>query len=625
MTDTGEVFYATLENNPGTKVHVDGSVGNLMVKWDADDRISIFNKTTFNQQYKFRGKTGDNSGYFDQISTGTFVTGNQLDFICAVYPYLESTRIGNDGVITVELPAVQEYREGSFGQKANTMVSTTDDEFLRFKNVGGYLVLKFYGKGVSLSSIKLEGNDHEKLSGNATVTPSLSADWTPKVTMSSTGGESITLTCDPPVELGATADKATVFWLVVPPTSFQQGFKLTVTDEYGNEQVKTATQPYPIERNKVRRIVPIEIPPIPTYSIENEKVAAFLDYVDANPYDTSDYSYSYVEEYYSGTGEDNRLDWPKPIPVSWTNPSSGNTTKVVCVYNDKDKTDLELSIETDESSTAAEIYSLIPGRTYYYTVTNGDDVIKKGAFKTAGRRRMIKVGDSPYNEYNANNCRDLGGQVTTEGKRIKYGKIYRGSSMDEITDIQKEYLKDYLKVRLDVDLRHSDEQKDVLELGEEGHTTQSYNQWSNLTDKARMGATLSRIFNAVSEDKVIYIHCKSGADRTGYVCMLLEAILGISQESCDIDYELTSFSGSIGPRPRTLDNKSYYYYRTVTYLSSWSTSPITTVQGVHFINTFPGDTFQEKAIHYITTSTANGGLGIDPEVIAGFQEKMLEE
>ena len=250
-----DVYLANVESilSPDTKVHVDE---NVKVIWDAEDRISIFNKTTLNQQFMFMGETGDNSGYFDFVSKPAG-TGSPLGYICAVYPYMNSTRITKAGVMTLSLPAEQAYREGTFGPGANTMVSTTNDNLLSFKNVCGYLVLKFYGDDVSVSSIKLEGHNGELLSGNATMTPTIGT--SPYIAMASTAGTSITLYCENPVKLGATKENASVFWMVVPPTAFTKGFKLTVTDPDGNVFIKETSANLSISRNGVLRISPIEV------------------------------------------------------------------------------------------------------------------------------------------------------------------------------------------------------------------------------------------------------------------------------------------------------------------------------------------------------------------------------
>ena len=250
------VFYASLESysEPDTRVYVDDI---FKIRWDAEDQISIFNLSNKNQQYGFDGKTGANAGAFNLISSPGGLE-EPMDFICAVYPYQESTRINKEGVMTLNLPAVQAYREGSFSIGANTMVSATEDNLLQFKNVGGYLVLKFYGEGVSVSSIKLEGNNGELLSGNASLTPAVGSlplveKWEPRAETS------ITITCATPVKLGATKEEATPFWMVVPPTNFTKGFKLTVTDSDGNEFVKETSSKLSISRNEVIRVSQIQV------------------------------------------------------------------------------------------------------------------------------------------------------------------------------------------------------------------------------------------------------------------------------------------------------------------------------------------------------------------------------
>ena len=249
-----DVFYASLEttSEPDTKVYIDE---NIKILWDEEDLITIFNKTTLNQKFMFAGETGDNSGFFNRVSAPSG-TGSPLGYICAVYPYQSSTSMSSSGVLTLTLPSEQPYREDTFGIGANTMVSATETNTLNFKNVGGYLALKFYGDDVTIASIKLEGNNKERLSGKATVKPSVGS--IPNITMSSTAGTSITLNCENPVEVGTTKEDATIFWMVVPPTNFTKGFKLTVTDPDGNVFVKETSSNLTIDRNGVLRIAAIE-------------------------------------------------------------------------------------------------------------------------------------------------------------------------------------------------------------------------------------------------------------------------------------------------------------------------------------------------------------------------------
>ena len=254
------VFYASFEQpvDEGTRVYANEG---LLLRWTADDRISIFNKNTYNQQYRFAGETGDNAGGFDKVAGSEFATGNAISHVVSVYPYQSTTKISESESLTLTLPAEQHYAENSFGLGANTMVSVTADNFLQYKTVGGYLRLRLYGEGVSVSSITLKGNNDEKLAGKATVTMPL--DGTPTVTLAEDAMDQISLVCDTPVTLGATAEESKDFWLVVPPVTFSKGFTVTVSGKGGVFE-KSTEKAVTIERNKLSKMAPIEVELTPT-------------------------------------------------------------------------------------------------------------------------------------------------------------------------------------------------------------------------------------------------------------------------------------------------------------------------------------------------------------------------
>ena len=257
--DDDIVFSAIIDEQPEaeTKVYADEK---LRVLWNSDDRITIFNKITFNQEFYFTGDDGDNAGSFKKVSTDEFVTGNPLDGIFAVYPYLETTKIDNDGsVITSSFSPEQTYKENSFGVGANLMVSATGDNMLRFKNVGGYLSFKFFHKGVSVSSITLRGNKGEKLSGPCTIAIS---SGTPVATMSSGANDQVTLTCETPVALGATESDAVQFIFVLPPVALSGGFTVTITTPDGSVFEKSSTRAIEIGRSAITKMGAMEVVPV---------------------------------------------------------------------------------------------------------------------------------------------------------------------------------------------------------------------------------------------------------------------------------------------------------------------------------------------------------------------------
>ena len=252
----GEVFYADFEQPAeyGTRVYVNED---LLLRWTADDRVSIFNRNTNNQQYKFTGETGDNAGGFKPVGGDDFYTGNSIPNVVSVYPYLETTKISESGVLTLNLPAEQHYAEQTFGLGANTMVSVSSDNFLQYKNVGGYLVLKLYGDGVSVSSITLKGNNGEKLAGKATV--SMPMDGVPSLEMASDATGAITLVCDTPVTLGASAGEGKDFWFVVPPITFSKGFSVSITQITGGVYEKSTSKSITIGRSNLSKMSSMEV------------------------------------------------------------------------------------------------------------------------------------------------------------------------------------------------------------------------------------------------------------------------------------------------------------------------------------------------------------------------------
>lgn len=303
------VFQASVEEcgMPGTKVFADE---NMKVLWNAEDRISIFNLTTFNSRFEFMGEDGDTAGEFEDVTIGEVEEGEALDHVYAVYPYHKTHAIDKQGVLTVSLLAQQTWKEHSFGRRANTMVAVTDESFLAFKNVGGYLSLRLYGEGLSVSKITIQGNNGEKIAGKASIT--CLPGGTPSVTMDETATESITLVCDPCVKLGSTADQYTDFWFVIPPVTFTKGFTVTVVDGRGGTFTKKTTKSFTVNRNQLDWMNPLKVVP---------------DYTDVNIKFEDDAFKAYCVEHFDKDGDGEvsirvEADTVKTITVTTENISS---------------------------------------------------------------------------------------------------------------------------------------------------------------------------------------------------------------------------------------------------------------------------------------------------------------
>lgn len=348
------------------------------------------------------------------------------------------------------------------------------------------------------------------------------------------------------------------------------------------------------------------------FNLENNSVSKYLDEA-ATKYTDSNWESATVVQKYCSNSTSNRKDIPAPVTLSWKAVSEP-VTYTVSVYDDITCSDLVTSVTT--STTSADIYNLIPGRKYFYTVESGDQAVKSGIISTFGRVRMVKVGDTNAIGH-AINCRDFGGMNTTEGKNLKYGMLFRGSNMDATTNAEKEFISGDMNVALDIDLRNG---KTTSKIGDEG-SSYAYDSFKGsygvsyvcgdfeggddlLTTDPKAQRNITQIFtdilSAFKAGKAAYIHCRIGADRTGYICMLLQAVLGVSPKDCSIDFELTSFS-KVGTRLRD-GNINPSGLETYYYIDRYG----------------KGSTFKEKAYNILLD------YGITPEQISSFRSFMLE-
>lgn len=293
---------AAFADDDVTKTYVENG---KYLRWHEDDRITAFFGNTLNRQYKFKGKTGANSGTFSLVPSGELGTGNDLEAIYAVYPYDERAEISDEGVISLSLPAVQNFAEESFGRGANTMIAVTaglEDTFLGFKNACGYLKLKLYNEeGKALRSLEIKGNNGEKIAGSATATMEFGG--VPTLTMGADATTSVTLDCgEEGIELGTTAETATELWIVLPATTFEGGITITATDIEGGTFEKSTTKPVAITRNDIQPMAALEaefvVPTPETWKIYYTATAK------VEPYDKSVFGANYVSnEWDETTGE----------------------------------------------------------------------------------------------------------------------------------------------------------------------------------------------------------------------------------------------------------------------------------------------------------------------------------
>ena len=250
-----------------------------LVLWHNDDRVSVFEKKEYWEEYKYTGRTGTTGGRLTKVPGEGSGTGGDLDYYYAVYPHSELNGFDNQGHLLLTLPHEQPYDEFSFGRGTNLMVSSSEDNTFKFKNIGGYLVFKLYGEGVSVSSIRLTGNCEEEISGDIDVVVSPEVD--PIVKMSTARYAEkynyVDLVCDPPVALGATSSDYKEFWFVLPPMTFLSGFSIKVTTTDGIEWTKTTNKAWAITRNHYTPVSVMEVVLESSVPEEPEENIVFAD------------------------------------------------------------------------------------------------------------------------------------------------------------------------------------------------------------------------------------------------------------------------------------------------------------------------------------------------------------
>ena len=367
------------------------------------------------------------------------------------------------------------------------------------------------------------------------------------------------------------------------------------------------------------------------FNLENDDVKAYLDaaettYTDDNYKTASGGSGTSIVSTYTRDARTRRMDLPKPVTIDWGTQSSGTTT--ITIFADQ-TLNQEVWVQTAASkSTSADVYNLVPGKTYYCTVEDDSGYLLKGIFTTEGRRRMMRVSTT-QNQNNANNCRDLGGLKTTDGRRIKYGMIFRGTNLDGTknksidnyvspNNTEQGLLMNFMNVGYDIDLRAGGNSALPTDLVHyvEGEMDASLSDVTK-PDKARI--TLQGFFDAAAEGKASYFHCAIGSDRTGFWGLLIEGLLGVSVKDCSIDFELTGFAGGVtgGDRPR--NSTGYLFFQGMEN----SVSSSGTIQFKGFSN-YEGSTFQEKVANYVKTLSNSQYIFTD-ETIEAFRNAVLED
>lgn len=269
-----------------------------------------------------------------------------------------------------------------------------------------------------------------------------------------------------------------------------------------------------------------------SFSIDNRKITDFYESYEPNL--SSDEKFYGCDEYLT-----------TPVTLKWT--CDNGWYYQVYLSAERHFVNSEKYLTTETSLT---IDNIIPNREYYWKVkvTDNDGGQKFSNVYTFTPTAYVRTMDID----GVKNMRDVGGLVTTDGKTIQYGIMYRSAHFDSITEKGKEQIK-RLGVKTDVDLRG--ESNTVSPLGENVRRL-NYNAPYYVDEadgngiQSGLNGAESYVKEFVKEFKAcadpdnypIGFHCSLGRDRTGTLAAMLYAVSGVSRYDIVKEYELSWLS-----------------------------------------------------------------------------------
>lgn len=161
------------------------------------------------------------------------------------------------------------------------------------------------------------------------------------------------------------------------------------------------------------------------------------------------------------------------------------------------------------------------------------------------------------------NFRDVGGLIGRDGRTVRRGRLYRSDSLHRIDETDREAFT-ALGIRTVIDLRRPTEvERDGRVPTYDGltyrHIHPEHRDWSEqpyvpgtslaryladrYADLAQTGtAGLAEAVGLIADsaNAPVVVHCVAGKDRTGIVCALTLAVLGVADADIAADYALST-------------------------------------------------------------------------------------
>ena len=255
----------------------------------------------------------------------------------------------------------------------------------------------------------------------------------------------------------------------------------------------------------------------------------------------------------------NRSDRNEGVKLVFEVEEGHEAEKYTVLVADNNK--FENAKELETSGNEVTVRNLFVNTEYYWKVVTDSEESSVKTFTTGDYPRWILARslDGEEDGRGIYNVRDNGGYMTSYGKRVKQGLVYRGGEIttmsnsghyNTITEVAKKAFREDMGMvgGIELDLRGNSDIGDGYkacgfaengDIAYEMHAIKSYEQ--TFTNTRSEVAPIFEILKTANE-RPVYYHCFGGADRTGTIGFLLNGVLGVSYTDLVIDFELTSYS-----------------------------------------------------------------------------------
>lgn len=367
----------------------------------------------------------------------------------------------------------------------------------------------------------------------------------------------------------------------------------------------------------------VEINPDSIYEYETSKSAAPIyfafnpTYKDGTEIDLRNDNIAFLEgssskeEDISELIKDGYSFASKKMKLSWATKSSFPYTKVI-LSKYKDLSNPTRFVTYNDY---IELNNLENDTEYYYCLEgcfSSNDSIPSSiySFKTSKGLRSLDIAG-------VDNLRDIGSlSISYQDKKLKQGMIYRSANLDSLSSLSKAKLKEELGIRSELDLRESSYWKDYSYIDSSIkylHTSRVEGGLYYLSNGTGTGineesskATLKEelLFFADESNYPLIFHCQIGRDRTGTLALILEGLLGVSEEDIKLDYLVSMLSESGNKDKAEVSTLLANFTSTLNYIK----------------NSGVGSSLSSKTESYLKTA-----VGLTSEEISSIKNIMMED